>query len=294
LSKGVLEIGEGGAVVYHGEKDGLHTRVFRNKLGLPTYEAKELGLAVAKYERYKYDQSVVVTANEITEYFRVILSVMGQLYPELAAKTIHKPHGIMKLKSGKMSSRTGKVVTGEGLLDDLAAVVLAKMGARDVLDKAQVADKVAVAALKYTVLKQAVGGDIVYEPETMTNLEGDTGPYLLYAYARAKSVLGKVKNQVPSSKFQVPSNLSAEESAVIRYIYRYPEVVASAAKNFAPHMICSYLNELARRFNSFYAKCRIADAEDTDQARRIMLTQAVAQVLSNGLDTLGIATVEEM
>ncbi|KKU62249.1 MAG: Arginine-tRNA ligase, partial [Microgenomates group bacterium GW2011_GWD1_47_13] len=191
LAKGVLEVGEEGAVVYKGEKDHLHTRVFRNKLGLPTYEAKDLGLAKTKYGRYSYDRSYIVTANEITEYFKVVLRVMKQLYPELAAKTTHIPHGMMKLVSGKMSSRTGKVITGEGLLNDLKAVVQLKMGEREIKERERVADMVAVGALKYTVLRQAIGGDIVYEPEKMTNLEGDTGPYLQYTFARAKSVLAK-------------------------------------------------------------------------------------------------------
>ncbi len=298
LAKGVLEVGDEGAVVYKGEKDGLHTRVFRNKLGLPTYEAKDLGLAVAKYGRYPYDQSVVVTANEITEYFRVVLRVMEQLYPDLRAKTVHKPHGIMKLASGKMSSRTGKVVSGEGLLNELKDVVLSKMGERTVADKEIVADQIAVASLKYTVLKQAVGGDIVYEPEKMTNMEGDTGPYLQYAYARIQSILRKAKDQPTAEAGQQVSKLDnmlePEEIAVMRWLYRYPEVVASAAENFAPHMICSYLNELSSRFNSFYAKCRIADAPIANRAFRLALSTAVAQVLRNGLWILGIEAPEEM
>lgn len=300
LAKGVLEIGEGGAVVYKGEKVGLHTRVFRNALGLPTYEGKELGLAKTKFERFPYDLSYIITANEITEYFRVLLSAMSLLYPELAAKTTHIAHGIMKLKSGKMSSRTGKVVSGEGLLDELKEVVLSKMGDRDVADKAKVADQIAVAALKYTVLKQAIGGDIVYEPESMTNLEGDTGPYVQYAYARICSILRKSAAQRNSenSEGQITqiSQISREpaEIAILKWLYRYPEVVATAAAQYSPHLICTYLNELAGRFNGFYATCRIGDAPEEVREQRLILSTAVAQVLKNGLNLLGIAAPEEM
>lgn len=290
LAKGILEIGDDGAVVYRGEKDGLHTRVFRNKLGLPTYEAKDLGLAKTKYGRYKYDLSYIVTANEITEYFKVVLRVMEQLYPDLRAKTTHMPHGIMKLTTGKMSSRTGKVVTGEGLLNELKEVVLSKMGERDIANKDAVADLVAVGALKYTVLKQAIGGDIVYDPEKMTNLEGDTGPYLQYTYARARSVLRKGATlKVDPLKSAQRINLNSEELSILRWIYRYPEVVAAAGAAYAPHLVATYLYELAARYNTFYNQHQIVGDE-----LRIMLTQGTANVLKTGLNLLGIQAPEEM
>ncbi|MFH2085878.1 MAG: arginine--tRNA ligase [bacterium] len=298
LRKGVLELGEQGAVIYRGEKDGMHTRVFRNKLGLPTYEAKDLGLAKTKYGRYKYDLSYIVTANEITEYFKVVLRVMEQLYPELCAKTTHMPHGMMKLKTGKMSSRTGVVVTGEGLLNDLKEAVITKMGEREIKEKGLVADIVAVGALKYTVLKQAIGGDIVYEPEKMTNLEGSTGPFIQYTYARAKSILRKFENlnnkSETNSNFEILiSNLKIQELALLRWLYRYPEVVAEAAKSYAPQLIATYIFELAARFNTFYQACRVEE-EGKVNSLRYLLTQATANVLKNGLGLLGIVAPEEM
>ncbi|MFZ2199554.1 MAG: arginine--tRNA ligase [Microgenomates group bacterium] len=292
LDKGVLEVGEEGAVVYKGEKDGMHTRVFRNKLGLPTYEAKDLGLAKTKWERYKYDLSYIVTANEITEYFKVVLRVMEQLYPELRAKTTHIPHGMMKLTTGKMSSRTGVVITGEGLLNDLRDVVVTKMGARSIKDQEKVADQVAVGSLKYTVLRQAVGGDIVYEPEKMTNLEGNTGPFVQYAHARASSILKKFTLRVDPSQLQ-GINPNAQEMSILRWIYRYPEVVSEAGVNFAPHLVATYIYELAQRFNSFYQACRVEENGEVNELR-YLLTQAVANVLKSGLGLLGIAAPAEM
>lgn len=313
LEKGILEIGEGGAVVYRGEKEGLHTRVFKNKLGLATYEGKELGLAKTKYERYRYDKSYIVTANEITEYFKILISVMKQLYPELGNKTIHVPHGVMKLPTGKMSSRTGKVVTGEGLLNELQEVVLRKIGERKIENKEQVADKIAVAALKYTVLRQQVGGDIVYEPEKMTNLEGATGPFVQYSYARAKSILRKFKitnpklqtnTKIKNSNNQNVLNLHVEELSLLRWLYRYPELVEEAGRALAPHMVVTYVTELAARFNTFYQNCRVVDPPPPEapvgagdgvvNEFRYELVEAVANVLSSGLNTLGISAPSEM
>ena len=241
-----------------------------------------------------------MTANEITEYFKVVLKVMSQLYPELAAKTIHMPHGIMKLTTGKMSSRTGKVITGESLLHELKEVVIKKIGDRDIKEKDGVADAVAVSALKYSVLRQAIGGDIVYEPEKMTNLEGNTGPFLQYTYARCSSILRKfqIKNsQTRLSARQVlkldDANLVDQEVSILRWLYRYPEVVAEAGINCAPHLVATFVSELASRFNSFYQTCRVEENGEVN-ALRYLLTQATANVLKNGLGLLGIQAPAEM
>jgi arginyl-tRNA synthetase len=271
----------------------MHTRVFRNKLGLPTYEAKDLGLAKTKWGRYKYDLSYIVTANEITEYFKVVLRVMEQLYPELRAKTTHMPHGMMKLTTGKMSSRSGVVVTGEGLLNDLHTAVLSKMGERDIKDRELVADVVAVGSLKYTVLKQAVGGDIVYEPDKMTNLEGNTGPFVQYTYARAKSILRKFKiinSQILKSE---GGKLLEQEMSILRWLYRYPEVVSEAGSHFSPHLVATYIYELSQRFNSFYQACRVEENGEVNELR-YLLTQATANILQSGLGLLGIQAPAEM
>jgi len=292
LKKGVLEIGESGSVVFKGEQYGLHTRVFRNKLGLPTYEAKELALPRSKYERWAYDKSFIVTANEIDEYFKVLLKVLSFLSPELGDKTTHLSHGVMKLTTGKMSSRSGKVVTGEGLLNELQEVVLNKMSERSfdsTQDKDMIADQVAVGALKYTVLKQALGGDIVYDPIKMTNMDGDTGPYIQYTYARAKSILAKFATLLEGEKLQGYEPCNLEELGIMRWIARYPEVIAEAGAKFAPHLVAGYIYELATRFNSFYNGNKIGD-----DPRRLALTQMVANVLSSGLGVLGIQAPEKM
>lgn len=327
IKKGVLEEGEGGAVVYHGEKDGLHTRVFRNKLGLATYEGKELGLSKTKYERYKYDLSYIVTANEITEYFKVLLKVMSQLYPELASKTTHIPHGMMKLTTGKMSSRSGKVVTGEGLLNTIQEKVWHKINERTKVQfksddpygvytsvnakvsfgsMSDVADDVAVGALKYLVLRQSIGNDVVYDLEKMTNFEGATGPFVQYTFARAKSILRKFKitnslPAVPSAQLMQAGQilkldydiLEEQEFSLLRWIYRYPEVVNEAGRALSPHMIATYITELSSRFNSFYQACRVEENGEVNTLR-YELSEAVANVLKSGLNVIGIVAPEEM
>ena len=106
LKNGVFEKGEKGAIIFKGEKFGFHTRVFINSEGLPTYEAKDLGLAETKYKKYAYDESFIVTGNEVNEYFKVMLCAMDKINPGLAKKTKHVSHGMLRLPEGKMSSRT--------------------------------------------------------------------------------------------------------------------------------------------------------------------------------------------
>ncbi|MDE1944579.1 MAG: arginine--tRNA ligase, partial [Patescibacteria group bacterium] len=182
LARGVFEESEG-AVVYKGEKRGLHTRVFITSQGTPTYEAKDMGLAFLKEERWPSDKSVVTTAQEQASYFAVILEALKELAPLLGGKTQHVPYGFMKLTTGKMSSREGNVITAASLIEDVVKRASEKNA--DPL----IAEQVAVGAIKYMILRQAPGADIVFEPEKSLSLEGDSGPYLQYALVRAVKIL---------------------------------------------------------------------------------------------------------
>lgn len=290
LAKGVFEKSDG-AVVYHGEAEGLHTRVFLNSMSLPTYEAKELGLAKLKFERTNYDRSIVITANEIAEYFKVLLSAMRKLFPELAERTHHLTHGFMKLSGGKMSSRKGNIVTGESLIEDMKVAAREKMEGRDIQNKDEVALMVGVAAIKYAILKQSTGRDIIFDPEKSLSFEGDSGPYLQYAHTRALSVLEKAEKENIGAP---PENTPESVTILERYLYRYPEIVKRAASEYEPHYITTYLTELAGAFNSWYANEQIVNAEDPKSPYKVALTRAFQITMQNGLILLGIKTPEKM
>ena len=192
LERGVFETSEG-AIVFRGDKHGLHTRVFVTSQGFPTYEAKEIGLNKRKFDEWKPDLSIIVTANEQNEYFKVVLSALRNVYPEIAEKTKHLSHGMLRLPSGKMSSRTGEAITAESLLSAVEAMVHKKLEERELetAEKNKIAEVVAIGAIKYSILRQAIGGDIIYDFEKSISFEGDSGLYLQYSYVRAKSVLAK-------------------------------------------------------------------------------------------------------
>src|SRR3989344_1584569 len=299
LKKGVFEESQG-AVVFPGEKYGLHTRVFVNKLGLPTYEAKDLGLAPTKYGRYQYDQSIIVTANEIDEYFKVVIAALKKINPKLGAKTRHVSHGMVKLPEGKMSSRTGKIVTGEWLLDEAKTRALAIMAEGELSEneKDKIAEQVGQAAVKYALLKTGIGQDVVFNFGTSVSFEGNSGPYLQYTYARAQSVLAKSETRstkhekISDFGFRI-SDLAPEELAVLRWLYRYGEVVDEAAAELSPNLVANFLFELAQRFNSFYNKMPILKAKDEKiKSLRLLLTAATAEVVKRGLYLLGIQSPE--
>jgi arginyl-tRNA synthetase len=302
-----------GAIVFRGEhfKPSLHTRVFINKEGLPTYEAKELGLAKIKYGKYPYTNSIVITGNEVNDYFKVLLEAMEQVFPDLAEKTRHISHGMLRLPEGKMSSRTGEVITAESLLSEISEKVIEKVkktNRGDMSDK--FINQVTMAALKYSILKQAIGGDIIFDFEKSISFEGDSGPYLQYSYARAKSILENSKNIGLTGSLSAPAGaaLPLGPSAcgtpshpniffctqLERLLYRFPEIVLRSAKEFQPHHIANYLIELARTFNTFYGNTKIVDKNDPTSPFKIALTEAFSIVMKNGLNILGIEAPEKM
>jgi len=143
LKRGVFEESEG-AIIYKGEKVGLHTLVFVTSRGTPTYEAKDIGLAFLKEERWPSDESIIVTATEQIGHFNVFLAALSEVAPLLAAKTRHVPHGFLRLSTGKMSSREGNVITAESLIRD----VIEKVSERN--PDPLVAQHIAVGAIKYS------------------------------------------------------------------------------------------------------------------------------------------------
>lgn len=281
IGDGVFDESDG-AVIFRGEPYGLHTRVFINSQGLPTYDAKDLGNAMLKWRDYKYNKSIIITAEEQTEYFRVMLKALVQFAPEQANNTTHIPHGMVKLSSGKMSSRSGDVVKALDLLKAAEETTkkLAKDNSRPVRD-------ITLAGIKYAFLKNRIGGDIVYDVEESLNLEGNSGPYIQYAHARACSIIAKSNEKVAEVV-----DLDQAERLIASKLDEFPEVILQAAKQLHPHLVCTYLFELAQSFNQFYEHNRIIG--DPRQTQRLALINAYKTVLSNGLGVLRIIAPNQM
>jgi arginyl-tRNA synthetase len=284
-----------GAVVFKGENydKKLHTRVFVNKEGLPTYEAKELGLAKLKYDTYPYDTSIVITGNEINEYFKVLLKAMSLVFPELAQRTKHISHGMLRLPEGKMSSRTGNIITAESLITKVTETVLEKMKDGEIpeSERGVVAETIAIGAIKYSILRQAIGGDIIFDFDKSISFEGDSGPYLQYATVRANSILKKAEGLVEISSIK-PENW--ETTKLEKMLDKCWDVLERSGRELAPHYLVTYLTELAGEFNSFYASNKIIDESDPLSAYRLAITRTFVVWMNGGLNLLGIKVPEKM
>lgn len=280
LAKGTYQESDG-AVIFDGEKHGLHKRVFVNSEGLPTYETKEVGLILTKWHDYEFDESIIITANEQEQYMQVVLKSIEQFAPTPVERTRHLTHGIVKLQGGvKISSRKGN---GPTALDIIAAAVEA--GKESGMNPST---STILAAIKYAFAKNRVGGDIIYDPKESIALEGNSGPYLQYAHARARSILGKATAQ-PALDIE---SLQSAERTLVRKIGEYTEVLERAIAERMPHHICTYLYELAQSFNRFYEGNRVVG--DSREAIRIQLVTLYADVLKDGLQLLGIQAPEHM
>ncbi len=270
-----------GAVIFNGEKHGLHTRVFINSAGLPTYETKDVGLIMKKWQDYHFDQSIIITANDIIEYMKVVLLSIEQFMPDLPKRTRHLTHGMVKLAGGaKMSSRKGNILRAVDVLEAASSANKKLTGSDDPLT--------VLGAVKYAFLKSRIGGDIVYDPAESVSIEGDSGPYLQYAHARARSILRNASIQ----EFLIDGTLDTHERLLLSKLSEYSEVVNKSISELLPHYICTYLYELAQTFNRFYENSRVIG--DPRQTTRLSLVNLYADRLKEGLNLLGIDAPERM
>ncbi|MCA9372400.1 arginine--tRNA ligase [Candidatus Woesebacteria bacterium] len=287
LKKGIFEKSEG-AVIFPGEKYGLHNRVFLTSMGVVPYEGKDMELVKLQINEYHPDLILHVLGPEQLGYTSVLFKAQEMLFPETKGKQLHLPYGWVRLKKGKMSSREGNVVLGEDLLDEARNQIIKLYNSPE-----EAAERIAIAAVKYYFLRVSRQQDVAFDFEESLSLNGNSGPYLLYTYVRCKGVLKKHDGKIATPKHV--KNLTKEESDMLSLLLHYGEVVHDAAQNFAPNYICTYLYDLAQKYNVFYQKHSILTCKDEDVKQlRLALTQAVSIVLENGLNLLGIKTVEKM
>lgn len=284
-----------GAVVFKGEVHNMHTRVFINSQGLPTYETKDVGLIIKKWEDYHFDKSIMITGNEIYEYMQVVLKAVEQFAPKLVQRTTHITHGLVKLaaespeqgrRSGtKMSSRSGNIIKAKDVLDAAAA-------ANQRVNRQENA-ATALGAVKYAFLKNRIGTDIIFDPAESVSLHGNSGPYLQYAYVRARSILVKGRTSHKEAKAELKGpTFQPEERSLARKISEYPEVVEKAVDELMPHHVATYLYELAQVFNRFYEANRVVG--HPREVTRLRLVESYANLLKSGLELLNISAPEKM
>jgi arginyl-tRNA synthetase len=289
-----------GAVIYEGNPDkGLHTRVFINQFGLPTYEAKELGLAKSKREKGNWDESIMITDKSQEPYFKVVLDALGKLEPDIANAVIHISHGVVALPGmKKMSSRKGEVISAEELLDITQEAVRNSMKKSerefDEEEMDKISEKIAVSAIKYAFLRVSVGNNIAFDINKDVKFEGDTGPYLMYVYTRARSIIESA-DETPTGSACIGACLTGTYiKELVRQISRLNDIVLSSSINYSPSTLCTYLFELGQIFNKFYQEVNVLNSEEDDRDLLLAIVKATAESMKEGLYLLGIDTVSRM
>lgn len=300
LGDGVYEESDG-AIVFKGEKYGLHTRVFINKNGLPTYEAKDVGLIFTKWEDYHFDKSIIITGNDIIDYMKVVLKSVEQYAPELSKRTLHLTHGQVKLPGReKMSSRKGNFLKAVDVIE-LIREELIKVQEEISQNKGEpnpeeVDLRILLGAIRYAFLKYKVGGDIVFDVKESVSMTGNSGPYLQYSAVRAQKVLGKIlESQVEKTNKKVEQKewtLVVVEKNLIKKIIQYKNVLGEVVGELSPSKLCTYLYEIAQDFSRFYENVQVVGSEYEVERGAIVL--AYLKVLTHGLSILGIEIPEKM
>ena len=309
LAQGIYEYSNG-AVIFNGEKYGLHTRVFINKEGVPTYETKDVGLIFTKWQDYHFDKSVVITGSEQLDYMKVVLKSVEQYAPELVEKTTHLTHGLVKLPGNvKMSSRKGNFLKAVDVLDLVRTALEDEYNSTDEI--------VSLAATKYAFLKYKMGGDIIFDPHESVKMTGNSGPYLLYSCVRAKKILAKYYAEESNASAQggfrsaAARGLAREphgdgserrdpgteafdssERDLVKKLLEYHAALDEAVAELAPHKVANFLYELAQAFSRFYEHCEVIGSDQ--ESARIRLVEKYLSIMTHGLNILGITIPEEM
>ena len=260
--------------------------------GATTYETRDLASIDYRQNKWYPDLFVYEVGAEQTLHFRQIFAIAVKLGYGKAEQFIHVNHGLFYLPGiGKLSTRTGRTVYLEKILDE-SVKRAKKLGSQN----QKIAEMVGVGAVKYFDLKNHPATNIAFDWQKMFALEGDSGPYLQYTYARCQSVLTKSGKDLKKEEFNFPHlHFKTEEQNLLRTIYKFPEVVQQAGDKFSPNLICSFLFDLAQKYNVFYNRLSILKADEAELISfRLFLTLAVSQIIKNGLQLLGIEAPEKM
>ena len=269
-----------GAYVFKGSKYGAFDNVFIGSHGNGLYGAHDMGLIQLKYKDYPdLDLSITVNGEEQAAYFRGVIAASELSIPALKGKLFNYATGLVKLTTGKMSSRTGEVVTIGWLFDEFKKAIENAGG--------EPTDDVIAGALRYQFLKVKIGGDVIFDINDAVSLTGNTGSYLQYAHARARGILAKSDKEIA-----FPTELFDEDKMLVRKLSEYVDVVDRAKESLEPHHICTYLFELAQEFNRYYEKNQVIGSDK--EAHRVGIMAIYADILKAGLAILGIVAPERL
>jgi len=291
LKNKIAEISEG-AVIINLEKYNLGVWVLLRKDKTVLYSAKDLVLAKEKFQKYKLSKSIYVVANEQNLHLQQLFKTLELIGFDEIKKLQHVSYGMIRFPHGKMSSRTGDNILYSDFIKEVMTYAKEGIIKREKISKNKLKErtlKISMAAIKYSMLKQSPNKNIIFNKKDALNFEGDTGPYIQYSYARASSILKKIKKKKNQSTI---INLEQKELELIKKISLFPEIVLASYKNLNPSLIANYSYQLAQIFNEFYHACPVIGSEQ--ESFRLEIIKSFRNVLKKSLNLLGIEALDRM
>lgn len=277
-----------GALIVDLEDVGLPPALVQKQDGATLYFTRDLATLKYRLGRWQPDKIVYEVGDDQRLHFRQLFATAAKLGWFKPEQLVHVAHGMVRLPEGKMSTRKGRTIKLEAVLQE--AISKASQFNPD----PKIATAVGVGAVKYNDLKRSPDTNYVFQWDEMLSLKGNSGPYLQYTYARSASVLRKAKHQPdPNLKFE-KLQLEKSELDLLRWLNQFSDSLEEALAKHGPHLLCQYLHQLGLKFNLFYTEHSILQADQKQQAQRLLLTAATATVLKTGLTLLGIEALEEM
>lgn len=290
--KGLLKVSDGASIVDL-EEYGMPPCLILKSDGSSLYATRDIAAAIYRKNTYDFYKCLYVVAYQQNLHFKQFFKVIELMGKPWAKDLVHVAYGMVSLESGAMSTREGKVVLLEDVINktiEKAYRVIEEKNP-DIPDKEATARAVGTGAVIFGALCNNKIKDIVFSYDKVLSFEGETCPYVQYTVARCNSVLKKCGE---TKSFVVPEKIEEEEYGVVSVLAKFPEVVSSAAEKYEPSLVTRYALDLATAFNKFYIACKIATDDENIRNFRLNIAKAVKITLTNALALLGIETVEQM
>ena len=289
LASGIGQRDSDGSVII--PLEGLPPFLILKSDGATLYGTRDLSTAKYRIENIKPSQILYVIGSEQSLYMQQLFVSLKKLGWGEGIIWKHLSYGLTRLPQGKMSTRSGDLITAEEILAeayDLAEGVIKNKDAQSKPDK-NLIKAVAVGALKWNDLKVARESEVIFNWEHLFSVEGNTGPYIQYSYARTQNILAKASSSDKTSYFDSTALIHPTEVAILRQLVHFPEVVQDAGNAYAPHLICQFAFELAQNFSRFYEAVPVLASEPAERSPRLGLVAAVGSTLAVSLKLLGIS-----
>lgn len=297
VEKGLAVEDQGAKVVFFDEKDNLHPCIVQKKDGAFLYSTSDIATVKFRKENYDINRLIYLTDERQQDHFKQFFKITEMLGWDI--EKIHIWFGIMRFADGVFSTRKGNVIRLEQLLDEgkkrALEVIEEKNPSLSDEEKNNIAEVVGVGAIKYADLSQNRQSPIIFEWDKVLSFEGNTAPYLQYSYARIQSIKKKAEEMgkviTADTKIVIKDKI---ERNLVTFLTLFPTMVLKAGETYKPNLLTDYLFDLAKKFNTFYNACPILNQEDEVLLSRLLIADRTAEILRQGLDLLGIKTVDRM